>query len=43
MLPYSTQKFFQKRICILGPESTGKTTMSRLISKKYNIGEIKIM
>lgn len=37
MLPYSTQKFFQKRICILGPESTVKTTTSQKMAKKYNM------
>jgi len=37
MLPYSTQKFFQKRICIIGAESTGKTTISKKLSIKYKM------
>ena len=37
MLPCSTQYFFRKRICILGPESSGKTTATQKMAKKFNM------
>jgi len=37
MLPCATQNYFKKRICILGPESTGKTTISKKVADKFNM------
>jgi len=41
MLPESTKKFFQKKIAIIGPESTGKTTITNKISKLYNVTPVE--
>jgi len=40
MLPKSTQDYFKRRIAILGPESSGKTTMTRKMSKKFHMSRV---
>lgn len=36
-LPESVKPYYTKKICICGTESTGKTTMTELLSKHYNV------
>jgi len=40
-LPDVTKNYFIKKIVLVGPESSGKTTMAKLISKKLNTTYIK--
>ena len=35
MLPECTHGYFAKRVCIFGPESTGKSTMARMLAEKF--------
>jgi NadR type nicotinamide-nucleotide adenylyltransferase len=36
LLPPETQSAFSNRFCVVGPESTGKTTLSKKLSKHFN-------
>jgi HTH-type transcriptional repressor of NAD biosynthesis genes len=36
-VPDVVKPYYTKRIAILGPESTGKTTLTKLLSKYYNV------
>lgn len=36
MLPECTHGYFAKRVCVFGPESTGKSTLTRLLAEKFN-------
>lgn len=36
LLPPETQTAFSNRFCVVGPESTGKTTLSKNLSKHFN-------
>lgn len=36
-LPESVKPYYTRKICICGTESTGKTTMTELLSKHYNV------
>ena len=36
LLSRPTQRYFQKRVCICGPESTGKTTLSKWLVNNLN-------
>lgn len=35
-LPEETKKFMSKKIAIVGPESTGKTTITKMLANKFN-------
>lgn len=34
-LPRAVRHYYQKRICLLGPESTGKSELSKLLAKEF--------
>lgn len=36
LLPPETQSAFAKRICVVGPESTGKTTLTKKLAKTFD-------
>ena len=40
-LPKSVRPYYTKKICICGTESTGKTTMTKLLSEYYNVRHAK--
>tara|TARA_R100000687_G_C6443961_1_gene161941 strand:+ start:882 stop:1703 length:822 start_codon:yes stop_codon:yes gene_type:complete len=35
MLPGCTHGYFAKRVCMFGPESTGKSTLTRILAEKF--------
>lgn len=35
LLPASTRRYFQKRVCVVGPESTGKSTLVKKLADHY--------
>lgn len=39
-LPDNVKKFYQKKIVIVGPESTGKSTMTKMLSDHFNAGYV---
>jgi HTH-type transcriptional repressor of NAD biosynthesis genes len=40
-LPVEVQNHFRKKICIIGPESTGKSTMTRMLAEHFNADYIE--
>jgi HTH-type transcriptional repressor of NAD biosynthesis genes len=35
-LPRSVRPYFMKKVCVVGPESTGKSTLVKLLAEKYH-------
>jgi len=41
LIPNETKPYFTKKIVLVGPESSGKTTLSKLLSEKLNVPLVK--
>jgi HTH-type transcriptional regulator, transcriptional repressor of NAD biosynthesis genes len=39
-IPRAVRHFYQKRICLLGPESTGKSELSQMLAKEFKTSHV---